>query len=63
VVHFDHRAFVIGDEEPFLQRIHQGGTEFVTVGQALGAGPLFRVALGAVEKSPGGDVERGQRLQ
>ena len=54
---------MIGDEESLLQRIHQGGTEFVSVGEAFGARSLFRVASGAVEKSPGRDVQRGQRLQ
>ncbi len=63
VVHFDDRAFVVGHEEPLLQRIHQRGTEFVTVGQILGASPLLRVAPGAVNKAASGDIKRRQRLQ
>ena len=62
VVHLDDRALGIGYEKPLLQRIHQGGAEFVAVGKTFGAGSLFRVTLVAVEKPPGCDVERCERL-
>ena len=63
VVELDDRAFVIGNEESLLQRIHQGAAELVAVGQIFGAGPLFFVTLCAIQESAGRDIERGQRLQ
>ena len=62
IIDFGDRPFMIGDEESFLQRIHQGGAELVAVGQIFGAGPLFFVTLCAIEKSAGRNVERGKAI-
>ena len=63
VVDLDDRPGVIGDEEAFLQRIHQRIAKLVAVGEILGASALLFVTPCAVEESAGGHVERRQCLQ